>query len=168
MNTIRAIMIAQQINVVAGDFSGKAWRCSNRDDNNIVHEAFADSALPTPLGSTPLCGRKSIPNFLTDVYGFRKPPDSDRYWKVRMHGAFSMPRMTLALRRTGRSAQEAPSFNKQIHSTTRVQLPTVPRKIIQTVRRIPCPRTMILDGLDATFNKTHTKSKSNTISKCAP
>ena len=42
---IRAIVIGQQIDVVAGDFNGKAWRCSNRDNISTIDEAFADSAL---------------------------------------------------------------------------------------------------------------------------
>ena len=38
--TIRAIMIGQQIDVVAGDFNGTAWRCSNRDNISTIDEAF--------------------------------------------------------------------------------------------------------------------------------
>ena len=34
--TIRAIMIGQQIDVVAGDFNGTAWRCSNRDNMSTI------------------------------------------------------------------------------------------------------------------------------------
>ena len=52
--TNRAIMIGQQIDVVAGDFNGTAWRCSNRDNISTIDEAFADCALPTPPGPTPL------------------------------------------------------------------------------------------------------------------
>ena len=43
--TIRAIMIGQQIDVVAGDFNGTAWRCSNRSNISTIDEAFADCAL---------------------------------------------------------------------------------------------------------------------------
>ena len=93
--TIRAFMIGQQIDLVAGDFNGTAWQCSTRDNIRTVDEAFADCALPTPPGSTPLWGPLSIPNNWADVCGFLKLPDSDRYWKVRMHGAFSIPRKTL-------------------------------------------------------------------------
>ena len=50
--TIRAIMIDQQIDVVAGDFNGTAWRCSNRDNISSIGEAFADCALPTPPYTT--------------------------------------------------------------------------------------------------------------------
>ena len=83
--TIRAIMIGQQIDVVAGDFNGTAWRCSNRDNISTIDEAFADCALPTPRGPTPLWGRGSIPNNWADV------------------GTFSIPRRTLGLRPTDQS-----------------------------------------------------------------
>ena len=96
--TIRAVMIAEQIDVVAGDFNGTAWRCSNRDNISTIDEAFVDYALPAPPGPTPLWGPGSIPNNWADVCGFLKPPGSDRYWKVRMHGAFSIPRKVLGLR----------------------------------------------------------------------
>ena len=101
--TIRAIMIGQQIDLVAGDFNGTAWRCSNIDNISTIDEAFADSALPTPPGPTPLWGPGWIPNDWADVCGFLKPPDSDRCWTVRMHGAFSIPRKTLGLRPTEQS-----------------------------------------------------------------
>ena len=52
--TIRAIMIGQHIDLVAGDFNGTAWRCSNRNNISTIDEAFADCALPTPPGPTPL------------------------------------------------------------------------------------------------------------------
>ena len=54
--TIRAVMIGQQIDVVAGDFNGAAWRCSNRDNISTIDEAFSDCALPAPPGPTPLWG----------------------------------------------------------------------------------------------------------------
>ena len=38
-----------------------------------------------------------------DVCGFLKPPDSDQFWKVRMHGAFSIPRKALGPRPTDQS-----------------------------------------------------------------
>ena len=96
-------MIGQQIDVVAGDFNGIAWRCSNRDNISTIDEAFADCALPTPPGPTPLWRPGSIPNNWANVCGFLKPPGLDRYWKVRMHGVFSIPRKTLGLRPTDQS-----------------------------------------------------------------
>ena len=48
-------------------------------------------------------GPGSIPNNSADVCGFLEPPGSDRYWKVRTHDAFFIPRKTLALRPTDQS-----------------------------------------------------------------
>ena len=96
-------MIGQQIHVVAGDISGTVWWCSNRDNISTIDEAFADCALPTPPGPAPLWGPGSIPNKWADVCGFLKAPGSDRCWKVRMHGAFSILRKTLGLRPTDQS-----------------------------------------------------------------
>ena len=101
--TIRAIVIGQHVHLVAGDFNGTAWRCSNRNTISTIDEAFADFALPTPPGPTPLWGPGSIPNNWADVCGFLKPPDSDRYWKVRIQGAFSIPHKTPGLRTTDQS-----------------------------------------------------------------
>ena len=101
--TIRAVMLGEHVDLVASDFNGKAWRCSSRDNISTIEEAFADCALPTPLGPTPLTGLGSIPNNWADVCGFPKPPESDRYWKVRVHGAFSIPHKALGLRPTDQS-----------------------------------------------------------------
>ena len=101
--TIRAIMISQEVDLVAGDFNGTAWRCRSRNNLSIIDEAFTDCDLPTPPGPPPLWGPGSIPDNWTDVCGFCTPPGSDRYWKVRMHGAFSIPRRTLGLRPTDQS-----------------------------------------------------------------
>ena len=43
-------------------------------------------------------GPGSIPNSWADVCGFLNPPGSDRYWKERMRGAFSISRKVLKLR----------------------------------------------------------------------
>ena len=52
--TLRAIMISQEVDLVAGDFNGTAWRCRSRDNLSTIDEAFADCALRTPPGPTPL------------------------------------------------------------------------------------------------------------------
>ena len=57
-----ALMISQNIDLVAGDFNGAAWRCRSLDNLSSIDGAFADCALPTPPGPTPLWGRGSIPN----------------------------------------------------------------------------------------------------------
>ena len=58
--TLRASMISEEVDLVAGDFNGTAWRCRSRDN------------LSTP---TPLWGPGSIPNNWADVRGFLKSPD---------------------------------------------------------------------------------------------
>ena len=52
--TIRAVMLGEHVDLVAGDFNGTAWRCSNRNNISTIEEGFADCALPTPPGPTPL------------------------------------------------------------------------------------------------------------------
>ena len=101
IQTLRAIMISQEVDLVAGDFNGTAWRCRSRVNLSTIDGAFADCALPTPPGPTPLWGSGSIPNNWADVCGFLNPPPpprSQRFWKVSEHGAFSIPRQALGLR----------------------------------------------------------------------
>ena len=45
---LRAIMISQEVDLVAGDFNGTAWRCRSRENLSTIDEAFTDCALPTP------------------------------------------------------------------------------------------------------------------------
>ena len=69
IQTVRTPMISQDVDLVAGDFNGTAWRCRSRDNLSTIDEVFADS-LP---GSTPLWGPGSIPNSWADVCGFLLP-----------------------------------------------------------------------------------------------
>ena len=55
---------------------------------STIDEAFADCALPTPLGHPPLWGLGTVPNNWAGVCGLLKPPGSQRrFWKVNKHGA---------------------------------------------------------------------------------
>ena len=90
-------LISQEVDLVAIDFNGAAWRCRSRDNLSTNDEVFADCALPTPPGPTLLWAPGSIPNNWADVCGFLKPPGSQRFWKVSEHGAFSKPRQALGL-----------------------------------------------------------------------
>ena len=65
----------------------------------------ADCALPMPPGPTPLWRPGSIPGSWADVCGFLKLPESDRQWKVRLHGAFSILREVLGLCPNDQSCQ---------------------------------------------------------------
>ena len=86
-----ATMISQEVDLVVGDFNGRAWRCRSRDNLSTIDEAFTDSTLPTPPGLPPLWWPGTIPDNWADVCGFLKPPGSQRSWKVNKHGAFSTP-----------------------------------------------------------------------------
>ena len=44
--TLRAVMLEEHVDVVAGDFNGAAWRRDNSKTISIMEEAFADRALP--------------------------------------------------------------------------------------------------------------------------
>ena len=96
IQTLRAVMISQEGDLVAGDFNGTACLTA-------IDEAFTDCALPTPPGPTPLLRPGSILDKWADVCGFLKPPGSDRFWNVNKHGAFSIPRKTLGLKPTDQS-----------------------------------------------------------------
>ena len=96
-------MISQEVDLVAGDFNGTAWRYRSEDNFSTIDEALSDCALPAPPGPTPLWGPESIPDNGADVCGFLKQPGSQRFWKVHKHGAFSILRKTLCLRPTDHS-----------------------------------------------------------------
>ena len=103
IQAVRALMISQSIDLVAGDFNGAAWRCRSRDNISTVDEVFSDCALLTPPGPAPLWGPGSIPNNWADVCGFLKLPGSQKFWKVNKHGAFSIPRQALGFRANDQS-----------------------------------------------------------------
>ena len=56
IQTLRAIFISQDVDLVAGDFNGTAWRCRGRDKISTIDEVFSDCVLPTPPGPPPLWG----------------------------------------------------------------------------------------------------------------
>ena len=80
---IRAVMLDEHIDLVAGDFDGAAWRRQTSSGNlSFIEEAFADSDSPMPPSPTPLWGQGAVPGACTDVCGFFKPPHSYECWKV--------------------------------------------------------------------------------------
>ena len=101
--TISAVLLDENVDLVAGDLDGAVWRWDNRNNISTIEEAFADCALPMPPGPTPMWGPESIPGNWAEVCGFLEPPESDRHWKVRLHGAFSVPHEVLDLRPTDQS-----------------------------------------------------------------
>ena len=82
--TIRAVIFGEHVDLFAGDFNGTAWQCSNRNNIRTIEEAFADCALPTPPGPTPLWRPGSVPGCWTDVCGDSvsrpNPIGTGQYW----------------------------------------------------------------------------------------
>ena len=103
IQAVRALVISQNIDLVAGDFNGAASHCRSRDSISTIDDVFSDCALPTPPGPTPLWRPGSIPDNWADVCGILKPPGSPKFWKVSKHGAFSKPRQALGLRANDQS-----------------------------------------------------------------
>ena len=103
--TTSAVMRWEHVDLVAGDFNGAAWRrpCGNdRKPISIIEEAFADTDLPMPPGST-IVGPGAVPGEWADVCGFLRPPDFHEKWKVRLHGALSFFHSSLGLREKDQS-----------------------------------------------------------------
>ena len=99
-------MDQQQVDLVAGDFDGSAWRRQSGSDSRIIssiEETFVNTNLPLPPGPTPLWGAGGGPGEWSDVCGFFKPPGSENEWQVRVHGAFTIPHSTLGLKEKDQS-----------------------------------------------------------------
>ena len=83
--TIRAMMLDEQVDLVAGEFNGAAWRRTTTANNiSIVEEAFADCGGPG-----------AVPGTWSD--------DSYERWRVRQHGAFPIHHEALGIRQTDQS-----------------------------------------------------------------
>ena len=82
--TIRAVML--------GELCGPSLQVTSTEPRGGATTATISVSL--------LWGPGSIPGCWADVCGFLKPPESDQYWKVRLHGAFSITHKALGLRPT--------------------------------------------------------------------
>ena len=92
--------------MVAGDFNGAAWRRKRGEGQQRVsriEEALANTNLPVPDGPTPLWGPGDVPDELSDVCTFIKPPGSETEWQTPMHGAFEINREVLGIKPTDQS-----------------------------------------------------------------
>ena len=67
---VRTVMHREQVDMVAGDCNGAAWRRQSGDDqrrDSTNEEAFANTNLPIPHGPTPLWGLGGVPGEWADV-----------------------------------------------------------------------------------------------------
>ena len=87
----RTVMHQQQVDMVAGDFNGPAWRRQSGSDSRLIssiEEAFVSTNLPLP---TPLW----CPGRAPGECGLLQPPRSEADWQIRSHGASTIPYNTL-------------------------------------------------------------------------
>ena len=102
--TIRAVMLDEKVDLVAGDFNGAAWRRTVWASTlSIIEEPVADCDLPLPPGPTPLWGPGAVRGTWSDVCGFIKLPDSSARRRVRQHGAFPARHEALGIGQTDQS-----------------------------------------------------------------
>ena len=67
---IRTVACQEQVDVVAGDLHGAAWRKKSGDiqqRDSTIEEAFANTNLPIPHGPKPLLGPGGAPGERADV-----------------------------------------------------------------------------------------------------
>ena len=101
--TIRAMMLDEQVDLVAVDFNGVVWRTTNANNISTIEEAFDDCHLPMPPDPPPMWDPGAVPDTWSDVCRFLKPPDSSECWRVRQHGAFPILHEALGIRQTDQS-----------------------------------------------------------------
>ena len=94
--TLRAIMISQEVDLVAGDFNGTAWRCRSRDNLSTIDEAFSDCALPTSPGLPTVAGTRIHSEQLGRRLWISQTTGFPTF--LEKHGAFSIPRKALGVR----------------------------------------------------------------------
>ena len=88
IQTIHALMIFQNIDLVAGNFNGTAWRCRSRDNISTIEEVCSDCALPTPPGSHTFVGTRIHPEQLGGFLRFSQAPrlsmflESEQTWRL--------------------------------------------------------------------------------------
>ena len=72
--TIRAVMLDEQVDLVAGDFNGAARRRTTNANNISIIEEVLPTALPMPPGSPPLWGLGAVPGTWSDICGSCQAP----------------------------------------------------------------------------------------------
>ena len=103
---VRTVTCHEQVDMVAGDFYGAAWRKKGGDNQQrdcTIEKAFANTNLQIPHGSSPLWGPGNVPGERADVCGFTKSSNTDNEWQVRGHGTLEINRDVLGIRPTDQS-----------------------------------------------------------------
>ena len=95
--TIQAVMLGEQVDLVAGDFNGAAWRCNDGNKICTIEEAFADFVLPT------LPGTRFDPKQTLTFVGPLNRPNLIGIGKFDFTAPFSIPHEAQGLRPTDQS-----------------------------------------------------------------
>ena len=100
--TIRAVMLGEHVDwlqaISTGQRGGAAIGTTSAPWKKPCGLRFANAAGPCTLWEP-----GSIPGCWADVRGFLIPQEYEEHWKVRLHGAFSIPHKALGLRPTDQS-----------------------------------------------------------------
>ena len=79
--TLRAIMISQEVDLVAGDFKEQRGVVAAETNSVLLMKPFLIVPCLRQWAPHRCGGPGSIPNNWADVCGFLKPPGSQRFWK---------------------------------------------------------------------------------------
>ena len=74
--TVRTVMHQQQVDLVAGDFTGAAWRRQSGSDSRFIssiEEAFVNTNLPLPPGPTPFHVNARLVDRISCEDKYRRP-----------------------------------------------------------------------------------------------
>ena len=92
--TLRTIMISQEVDLVAGDFKGTAWRCRSKDNFSTpggikqpVSNFFSDGAVLLQSGLNESWWADSMECYtylrnVTDLLSDRKTPYERPFWET--------------------------------------------------------------------------------------
>ena len=78
-----------------------SFGCFVRPGNQELDQNYVSRSTGNLRDTGAKTQQRILKNNWADVCGFLKPPDSDRYWKVRMQGAFSIQPIKAAIMRHG-------------------------------------------------------------------
>ena len=128
IQNIRAIMLSQDIHLVADDFNGTAWCCRSRDNLSAIDEACTDFALSTPLAPHH-CGELDPSRIIGLRLRFSQPflalSVCGRSISM-LHHAFSIRRQALGLRPSDQSCHHNEHFIMNV-SSIRIRNGTIKR-----------------------------------------
>ena len=102
----RIVMHQEQVDMVAGDFYGAAWR--RRSGNEQRRDSTFEEASLSPgcqfhVALQHCGGPCGVLREWPDVCGVIKPTGSETEWRIRMHGAFDIPHETLGIKNIDKS-----------------------------------------------------------------